>query len=303
VTVSFNSGRAPRATLLQIATLAAVPFVAFAQQPAAPEPTVPAIRLLGDSVAGSGSVLTRTRRLVYWINDRFDWSATDYQRRTPAQIIARRAGNCAELASVLHLFLDSLGVRTRWIREINVQPAPTPRRQQTAAEMVTQRGNSFSVFGLQHNDHVWLEVWDDSTRAWFPADPAYGVAGLADWSAARLALERRPKPRVKAVEPIAADMLVPFVVLAGDRRNGPYDDDRTTFYLIEGFRRLYGDPITTLSAWPAWGAALQALAPHARAAFAGRENLHAYTSEIARLKAVYDSLVRDAAASQLSWNR
>jgi hypothetical protein len=289
--------------LVLFAALTALLSPASSSRPEGAQVPVPAIRVLGDSVAGSGSALTRTRRLVYWINDRFEWSATDYQRRTPAEIIARRAGNCAELASVLHLFLDSLGVRTRWIREINVQPEPTPRRQRTAADMVVQRGNSFSVFGLQHNDHVWLEVWDDSSRTWFPADPAYGVAGLADWSAARLAMESRPKPRVQAVEPIAAEMLVPFVVLAGDRRGGPYDDDRTTFYLVDGFRRLYGDAIASLPAWPAWVSAVQALAPHARAAFAGRENLHAYTGDIARLKAVYDSLARDAAARRLHWSR
>ncbi|HSM16067.1 MAG TPA: transglutaminase-like domain-containing protein [Gemmatimonadales bacterium] len=287
--------------LIPLLVLAVLPSLASAQQSSAARTTVPDIRALGDSVAGSGSALVRTRRLVYWINDHFDWSATDYQRRTPAEVIARRGGNCAELASVLHLFLDSLGVRTRWVREINVQPGPTPRRQQTAANMVAQRGNSFSVFGLQHNDHVWLEVWDDSSQAWFPADPAYGVAGLVEWSAARLAMADRPAPRVKAVEPIAADMLVPFVVLAGARRGGPYDDDRTSFYLVDGFRRLYGDAIRSLPSWPVWVAAVQALAPHGRAAFAGEENLHAYTDDIAKLKDVYDSLTREAAERQLVW--
>ena len=286
--------------LVLLLALMVLPSPASAQESAA-QTTVPDIRALGNSVAGSGSALVRTRRLVYWINDHFAWSATDYQRRTPAEIIARRGGNCAELASVLHLFLDSLGMRTRWIREINVQPEPTPRRQQTAANMVAQRGNSFSVFGLQHNDHVWLEVWDDSLHAWFPADPAYGVAGLAEWSAARLAMADRPTPRVKAVEPIAADMLVPFVIVAGARRGGPYDGDRTTFYLVDGFRRLYGDAIRDLPSWPAWVAAVKALAPHARAAFAGEENLHAYTDDIAELKAFYDSLTREAAERQLVW--
>lgn len=262
---------------------------------------VPGIRALGDSVAGSGTTLVRTRRLVYWINDGFEWSATDYQRRTAAEVIARRSGNCAELASVLHFFLDSLGIRTRWVREINVQPQPTPRRQQTAAEMVAERGNRFSVFGLQHNDHVWLEVWDDSASTWLPADPAYGVAGLADWSAARLAMEHRPKPRVPAVEPIAADMLVPFVVVAGARRSGPYDVDRTAFYLVDGFRRLYRDQIERLPSWPAWVSAVQQLAPHARAAFAGSENLHQYTNDIARLKAIYDALTQESREQHLTW--
>ena len=281
--------------------LAFFPVLALAQQQDTARTAVPDILALGDSVAGSGSELARTRRLVHWINDRFDWSYTDYQRRTPTEVIARRAGNCAELASVLHLFLDSLGVHTRWVREINVQPEPTPRRQQTAAELVAQRGNSYSVFGLQHNDHVWLEVWDDSSRAWFPADPAYGVAGQAEWSAARLAMANRPKPRVREVEPIAADMLVPFVVVAGDSRGGPYENDRTAFYLIDGFQNLYGDAIRELPSWPAWVAAVQALAPHARAAFVGEENLHDYTADIAGLKATYDSLTKEAAERHLAW--
>lgn len=256
---------------------------------------------LADSIAGKGSAFERTRRLVFWINDSFDWSATDYQSRSPAQIIARRAGNCADLASVLDMFLDSLGVRTRWVREINVQPGPTQRRQRTADSLVAARGNAFSVFGLQHNDHVWLEVWDDVTQDWFPADPAYGVVGLADWSAARLAMEHRPKPRVAAVEPIAADMVVPFVVVAGDRRGGPYDADRTDHYLIEGFDRLYGARLSALPAWPRWVAAVRSLAPRARAAFEGRENLHAATADIAALKATYDALGEEARARRLSW--
>jgi len=282
-------------------TLAVFPSAARAQQADHARADLPSIRALGDSVAGSGSVLVRTRRLVYWINDRFDWSATDYQRRTVSEIIARRAGNCAELASVLHVFLDSLGIRTRWIHEINMQPQPTPARQQSAAAMVAESGDRYSVFGLQHNDHVWLEVWDDSTRAWFPADPAYGVAGLADWSAVRLAMEHRPKPRVKAVEPIAADMLVPFVVVAGDQKTGPYDHDRTNFYLVNGFERLYGDGLQSLPSWPAWVEEVQALAPHAWAALDGRENLHTHTDEIATLKAIYDRLSGEAAEHHLTW--
>ncbi len=267
------------------------------QEAAAP----PQVRALADSVAGTGSAFARTRKLVYWINDSFQWSATDYQQRSPAQIIARRAGNCADLASVLDMFLDSLGVRTRWVREINVQPGRTERRQRTADSLVSARGNSFSVFGLQHNDHVWLEVWDDSSAAWFPADPAYGVVGLADWSAARLAMEQRPKPRVAAVEPIAADMVVPFVVVAGDRRGGPYLDDRTATYLVDGFNRLYGSALATLPSWPRWVASVESLSPRARAAFEGRVNLHSSTAEIAALKATYDALSQEAASRGLSW--
>lgn len=292
--------RAQTRLALLVASIAVAP--AGGAQGATPRTSaVPSIAQLADSIAGKGSSFERTRRLVYWINDSFDWSATDYQSRSPAQIIARRAGNCADLASVLDMFLDSLGMRTRWVREINVQPETTPRRQRTADSLVAARGNSFSVFGLQHNDHVWLEVWDDGAKEWFPADPAYGVVGLADWSAARLAMERRPKPRVAAVEPIAADMVVPFVVVAGDKRSGPYDADRTDHYLIEGFDRLYGSKLSQLPAWPRWVAAVHSLAPRARAAFEGRENLHTATADIATLKATYDALQKEGRERSLHW--
>ncbi|MGH7694218.1 MAG: transglutaminase-like domain-containing protein, partial [Gemmatimonadaceae bacterium] len=283
-----------------ICALLALQTSASAQSGTGAQPPVPNIRVLADSVAKRGTSFAKTQRLVHWVNDSFKWSYTDYQRRTPEEIVARRAGNCAELASVLHMLLDSLGVRSRWIREINVQPEQTPRRQQTAAEMVVSRGKQYSVFGLQHNDHVWLEVWDDSSQSWFPADPAYGVVGLAEWLPARLALSDRPKPRVAAVVPIAADMLAPFVVMASEKRGGPYSTDRTAYYLIDGFgQRLYGGGLTQLPSWPQWVSAVQSMSPHASAAFAGAEDLHAYTDEIARLKATYNALARDAVARGL----
>ncbi|HEU4993634.1 MAG TPA: transglutaminase-like domain-containing protein, partial [Gemmatimonadaceae bacterium] len=254
------------------------------------------LKALADSVAPTGSTLERTRTLVHWVNDNFTWSYTDYVKRTPQEIVARRAGNCAELASVLRAFLDASGTTSRWIHEINVQPQPTPRRQNSAAAMVTQRGLSYSVFGLQHNDHVWLEVWDNAAKSWFPADPAYGVVGLDEWLPARLAMANRPKPRVAAVAPIAADMVVPFVVMAGEKRSGPYNDDRTDTYLIDGFNTLYGGRLTALPSWSKWVQAVHSLSPHARAAFDGKENLHSYTDEIAKLKKTYDDLSREASA-------
>ncbi|MCA0377298.1 MAG: transglutaminase-like domain-containing protein [Gemmatimonadetes bacterium] len=263
-------------------------------------PAVP-IAQLADSIAGRGTVLERTTRLVHWINDRFDWSATDYQQRSPREIIARRSGNCADLASVLRLMLDSLSVRSRWVHEINIQPGTTPARQKTADSLVSARGLSFSVFGLQHNDHVWLEVYDDAADRWFPADAAYGVVGEPAWAAARLSLERRPAPRVAAVGPIAADMVVPFVVAAGVRRSGPYDIDRTRHYLVDAFDRIYGGKASALPSWPAWVRDVEALSVHARAAFAGQTNLHAHTADIAALAATYERLRREALERGLRW--
>jgi hypothetical protein len=256
---------------------------------------------LASSVAGHGSALERTGRLVYWINDSLKWSYTDYVRRSPLEILARRQGNCADLASLLHVMLDSLGIRSRWVREINVQPGKTPARQETAEAKVREAGNSMSVFGLQHNDHVWLEVWDEARRRWFPADPAYGVVGLEQWLPARLALTDRPLPRLKAVVPIAADMRAPFVVAAQEKRGRQLDEDRTAFYLIDEFNRLYHGKLETLPAWKDWVAAVTELSPHARGAFEGKENLHQQTDRIARLKLVYDSLTSQAMARKITW--
>lgn len=265
---------------------------------AAQDPDLPA---LAAAIGGRGSAFERTTRLVHWINDSLSWSATDYVNRTPQEILARRQGNCAALASVLHVMLQSLEIRSRWIREINLQPAPTPRRQRTADSLVQARGASFSVFGLQHNDHVWLEVWDEDRQEWFPADPAYGVVGLAQWLPARLALADRPRPRVDAVVPIAADMLAPFVVLAQTRRNSTFEADRTEFYLIDRFATLYQGRLADLPAWPAWVAAVRDLSAEARGAFEGRSNLHAHTDRIARLKQTYDDLIRQAGERGLRW--
>lgn len=300
---NFNTGRVVTACAIAAATTTASAGRVDAQSPAPSTTTPVAITALADSVAGKGSVAERTTRLVYWINDRFDWSATDYQQRSPREIIARRAGNCADLASVLRIMLDSLGVQSRWVHEINIQPGTTPRRQKTADSMVTARGLSYSVFGLRHNDHVWLEVRDDATGSWFPADAAYGVVGDAAWAAARLSLERRPLPRVSAVVPIAADMVVPFVVASGARRSGPYDMDRSRHYLVDAFNALYGGQASSLPSWDAWVQAIDTLSLHARAAFAGQANLHTYTNDIAALAATYMRLQEEAAQRGLRWER
>lgn len=282
------------------ALLLAVPLALSAVPAPAPDTSSAAIAAWADSIAGHGTTLVRTRRLVHWINDHFTWSYTDYQQRTPEQIVARRAGNCAELASVLRLVLDDLHVRSRWVHEINVQPEQTPARQATAEAKVKEYGDGMSVFGLQHNDHIWLEVADESGN-WFPADAAYGVVGLEEWLPARLALTNRPKPRVAAVEPIAADMRAPFVMMAGEQRRGPFTEDRTDFYVIEGFAKLYRNRVTTLPGWSRWTAAVRDVSPHAQGALAGRENLHESTAKVAEVAAAYEELAREAAERHLAF--
>jgi transglutaminase-like putative cysteine protease len=55
------------------------------------------------------------------------WTYSDYVRRTPAQILERGEGICADLASVLAALLVESKVPYRWVGEINIQPRSDSR--------------------------------------------------------------------------------------------------------------------------------------------------------------------------------
>ena len=170
-------------SLLRI-ILAAQLFVACGAA-AAPTDPLPASKVeidaLATRVAGAGDSVARTQRLVSWMSSRLQWVATDYEERTPEQILARGAGNCAELASVLERLLQPTGISYRWVAEINLQPV-SAERQADAVALIRQRGVGASVFGLRHNDHRWLEIRDDRSQEWVPADPATGLVGTSAWA-------------------------------------------------------------------------------------------------------------------------
>lgn len=250
-------------------------------------------------VAGrSGSSVERTQKLVNWINTNFSWTATDYEQRTADQIIARRAGNCAELSKVLVRLLRPTGIRYRWVAEINVQP-DSPRRQETAARLVQEKGNTYSVFGLRHNDHRWLEIYDDGNKQWIPADPSIGLVGVKPWVAFRMGLYDRPKPSVTAVAEIAQDMIVPFAVIALKDDLNSQEEDRSEFYLIDQFNAAYDGKLGGLPAWNQWTSEIRRIAPLASAAFAGKSNLHESRDTIAQLAETYAELQKQAEASHI----
>src|SRR5262245_25103736 len=197
--------------LLRIALVAQL-FVACAAAAPQPDPLPTSqieIDTLAKRVAGAGDPVTRTQRLVSWMNTRLQWVATDYEERTPEQILARGAGNCADLASVLERLLRPAGITYRWVEEINVQPV-SAERQADAVALIRQRGVGLSIFGRQHNDHRWLEIRDDRSQEWVPADPATGLVGTPAWVRARMALAGRPPPAVPAVADLIKDMIVPI---------------------------------------------------------------------------------------------
>lgn len=252
---------------------------------------------LAREVAGSASgSVEKTRRLVDWLHQNLQWSYTDYQKRTVDQILTRRAGNCAELATVLQAMLDEAGVKSRWIAEINIHPV-TPRRQATAAKKVEELGNRASVFGLRHNDHRWLEVFDDVSRSWVPADPSIGRVGVDAWVRARLAFSDRMLSPIADVQKVMRDMIAPIVVVAVDSRSSRILEDRSAVYLLDGFNALYGGKLSSLASWPRWKVAVEQLAVAGASAFEGRVNLHLRQALIDEAAEAYEALRHDAAAA------
>ncbi len=287
-----RSGWLPALMVLSVAALGALPWTPGITDAPKAEP----IPDLARRIAGqNGATLERTRRLVDWMQKNLEWTWTDYQRRSAAEVLERRAGNCAELASVLEVLLQGIGVESRWMAEVNLEPR-SEQRQADAEQKVRELGPRGSVFGLEHNDHRWLEVRDAASGQWFPADPAVGVVGIAEWEAARLGFGKRPAPPVPAVAQTVKDMLVPFAVMVLSSRQGLPREDRSRYYLVLQFDRFYGGRLRALPAWDAWVAQVEGLSRAARAAFKGEENLHQQERQMGSLRRTYERLSGEAVA-------
>src|SRR6516165_4704361 len=55
----------------------------------------------------------KARTLLAWLGTHFEWKYTDYQNRTVQEIIARKGGNCFELATVYMALLQELNITYR----------------------------------------------------------------------------------------------------------------------------------------------------------------------------------------------
>lgn len=242
------------------------------------------LKNFADSIGGTGNDFTRARTVLYWLSSNFDWLATDYKTRTVNEIIARNGGNCFELAKVYIAMIKAAGIRYRSTMEINIHPI-TPRRQATAADLVKQKGNRYSVFGQRHNDHRWVEIYNAGNDTWEPADPSMGVIGLHDWLKARVWFGER-----KTIDTaITNSMIVPFAIFVTGSNNAP-EESRSTYYLIDKFNELYGNRLSGLPEWSKWVQAVNGLTLPARNAFLGQENLHLYQEKIEELAVVYEQL-------------
>lgn len=229
------------------------------------------------------SELGRAQAIVRWLAENFEWKATDYKKRTVQEIIDRQGGNCNELAMVAIAAIKELDISLRRVHEINIH-TNTPRRGETARAKVKESGNTYSVFGRRHNDHIWLELYDSTAKQWFPADPSSGLVGMEEWMKARVGFGKR-----FTLNPITQDMIVPFAVFAADE-SGKFTINRTQHYLVDEFDRLYAGSLRNHPAWKKWTNALDLLDDKVAAAFAGTVNLHEYEAEIDSLAATYEEL-------------
>lgn len=243
------------------------------------------LKRLTDSITGTtASDFNRARTLLYWLSSNFDWLATDYQSRTVNGIIARGGGNCFELAKVYVAMIGAAGIRYRGMTEINIHPV-TPRRQATATAMVKEKGNSASVFGLQHNDHRWVEIYNTEKNNWEPADPATGVIGLDDWMKARVWFGERRTIDTS----VSNEMIVPFAIFTTAANKMP-EESRTQYYLVDQFNKLYDNKLSALPQWKDWVAAINELTDPAKNAFLGKENLLLHEASIKKVADAYDAL-------------
>jgi hypothetical protein len=267
-----------------------------------PSPPPSQIALAREVAGTAGTTFDKTRRLVHWINSEIEWSATDYQWRSAEDIFVRRAGNRSELATVLRALLDGAGIRSRWVAEINIQPQ-SEQRQADAASQIAQWGNRGSVFGRMHDDRRWLEVYDQGSGSWFPADPAMGIVGIDGWVAARLAFSGRPTSPVAAVAESSDQMVVPFAVVAFDENVSSSVVNRSEYYLVEQFDRSYGNSLSRLPAWRDWVVLVGQLSEVGGSALSGKANLHTYACSIERLARVYNRLkLEELSGGADSWS-
>jgi len=229
------------------------------------------------------SELGRAQAIVKWLATRFEWKTTDYQKRTVAEIVERRGGNCNELAMVATAAMKALNIRLRSVHEINIYEND-PDRGVRAAGIVKEKGLEFSVFGRHHNDHVWLELYDSKAKEWFPADPSSGLVGTDEWLKGRVWFGKRV-----TLNPRTNDMVVPFAIFAMDEQ-GKYTINRTRHYLIDEFDKLYRGRLDKSPAWNDWVSGVTFLNDKAGGALTGTINLQDFESQIDSLATSYEKL-------------
>jgi hypothetical protein len=178
-------------------------------------------------IAGGGAEEEKAERVVRWIHEQVVFSPARHP--TVDALLDDRNGNCYDHAALVIALLRAGGVRARLVRELNVEPASEGRA-------TSAREKKSSVYGLEHNDHTWVEI--SLNGHWVPADSSLGLFGLREWLGARV-LRGMPNDY---------GMITPFLIVAFD---GETPVERTHTYLDTDLGATY-PTVTKSPAWSAW---------------------------------------------------
>ena len=121
---------------------------------------------------------------------------------------------------------------------------------------------------------------------WLPVDPTMNVIGVEQWVKARLGFGKRI-----TIDPtISDDMIAPFAVFVTGTRSDSMVEDRSRYYMVEQFDKVYNNELSKLPSWNKWVASIGLLSARAKLAMESKENFHLYTNQIAELDLIYRDL-------------
>jgi hypothetical protein len=225
----------------------------------------------------------KVKRIFFWINNEFEWVETDYVERTVEEILIRKAGNCAEQTKVVEKVLNYIGIKTRWVLEINSQPE-SMERQSFSKNLVEKDGDFYSIFGWNHNDHRWLEYYNNNVRQWEPIDTAFGVLGLNHWLKMRLSFNPESIP--------TSQKIIPFCIAALDS-NSAISEVLSNFYLIDQFDKHYNGVLSRTTVWKEWEILINQLTNLGIATYRSQNNLHKHQDAIKKFTNLYSKLKQE----------
>ncbi|MEQ9230276.1 MAG: transglutaminase domain-containing protein [Cyclobacteriaceae bacterium] len=239
-------------------------------------------RFVIELVGNQTSDFKKAEMIVEWLTKNLEWKETDYKERTVQQIIDRGGGNCSELAAVTIDLLQLLNLKMRKIKEINLHVS-SDERQKNAKRKIEEHGNKSSVFGRIHNDHVWLEVYDQQSEIWCPLDPSLGLVGINQWIEGRAALLDRV-----SIDPASNDMIIPIGIFS--IAEGEIDQNLTQKYVVNEWNKYYSGRLEKLEAWDDWSSQISHISSICQESFSGSINLHDYEFELAITLSIYQEL-------------
>lgn len=225
----------------------------------------------------------KIKRIFSWLNDEFEWVETDYMERTVEEILIRKAGNCAEQTKVVEKVLNHIGIKTRWILEINSHPE-SEERQNFSKNLIEKHGDFYSIFGWNHNDHRWIEYYNQNLKQWIPIDTSFGVLGMNHWLEKRLSFSSESIP--------TSQQIIPFCIVALDIDSSSTNSKvLSDFYLVEQFDKYYNGLLSQSSEWEEWKVLVERLTNSGISTYNSQNNLHGqqdvikqFTNHYCRLK-------------------